>query len=360
MKQGKGFLYLLALLAWFGGLALGQTAPYTRTVIVPGDQSDTVNGQALIDAMNNITTATAADPWLIKLEPGVYDLDSRTLDLKSHIDIEGSGRKTTKIVSDAPYVYTQGVGYGATLRADDVVVELRDLTIENDSSASGAGLVGSGDGLCFLRVNFEVHVPGSAYGFNLYDTIRATDVAVDISGSYLVGGTAYASGVNPNETRVRGLRVKAVSTGGGRALYFSGKGSLDDIEVDFEGNDGYLTGLELTFGLFYLTNSRISIVGNKGASNAVALLNFLCELVVRDSVIESTDQAIENNGYHGTSYMLIEGSAVSGELAIQAFSAETRVGGSRIEGTINIGSFSTIACITCYDGSMSALNSTCQ
>jgi hypothetical protein len=57
------------------------------------------NGTALLNALNGITTASATNPYLLKVEPGIYDLGTGTLTMKQFVDVEGSGQRITTISS---------------------------------------------------------------------------------------------------------------------------------------------------------------------------------------------------------------------------------------------------------------------
>jgi hypothetical protein len=71
---------------------------YKRTVVVSPVPNDAVaSGTALKNALNGITNASQTNPYLLKIEPGVYDLGSlqfSRLDMKSFVDVEGSGKKS--------------------------------------------------------------------------------------------------------------------------------------------------------------------------------------------------------------------------------------------------------------------------
>lgn len=66
---------------------------------VPGNH--TASGTALINAMSGITNASATKRYVIKPEPGIYDIGSTMLTQKDYVDLEGSGQQATVI---------QGVG----------------------------------------------------------------------------------------------------------------------------------------------------------------------------------------------------------------------------------------------------------
>ena len=101
-------------------------AAYKSTVVVSPVGTDTENGTALLAALSGITDASAANPYLLSIEPGTYDLGTATLQMKEHVDIQGSGKLNTTItsgVSDCNSI--NGTVNGANN------VELRFLTVSN-------------------------------------------------------------------------------------------------------------------------------------------------------------------------------------------------------------------------------------
>ena len=104
---------------------------YKRTVLVSpaGDGSDTLaNGTALRNALNGITDAFAGNPYLLKIEPGVYNLGTTGLTMKPYVDIEGSGEGVTTITSAAS-TFTDDSSSATLTGANNA--KLRFLTVEN-------------------------------------------------------------------------------------------------------------------------------------------------------------------------------------------------------------------------------------
>ena len=80
---------------------IGPTGPagYVRTVIVgpAGDGTNEVlNGDALKTALLGIS-GTATNPWLLKIEPGMYDVGSDGIVVPQYVHLEGSGQAITII-----------------------------------------------------------------------------------------------------------------------------------------------------------------------------------------------------------------------------------------------------------------------
>src|SRR5262249_50049593 len=57
--------------------------PRMRTVRPVGTQAQ--NGIALLSTLAGITTASSTSPWLLKLQPGIYDIGSSTLAMKPFV-----------------------------------------------------------------------------------------------------------------------------------------------------------------------------------------------------------------------------------------------------------------------------------
>jgi hypothetical protein len=97
---------------------------------VPGD--GTASGTRLINALAGITDASATKHYVVKVEPGIYDVGATMLEMKPYVDIEGSGQQATVI---------QGVGTTDTTATMATVkgassAELRDLQVRSTGSAS--------------------------------------------------------------------------------------------------------------------------------------------------------------------------------------------------------------------------------
>jgi hypothetical protein len=112
-----------------------QTGWYARTVIVSPLGSPTENGTRLMDAMAGITAAGSTNPFLIKLEPGVYDIGANTLTVKDYVQMEGSGEGITTVRGN-PVSSFQGSPNGVVACGN--YTELRWLTVENYGGSGDA------------------------------------------------------------------------------------------------------------------------------------------------------------------------------------------------------------------------------
>ena len=107
---------------------------FDRTVVVGGSGTDAENGTALIEALDLVATATAADPWLIQVEPGVFDLGDEELALNPYVSLRGSGIGVTTIV-------------GSSIVTGHHTIELQggnmlsNLSVSDSSAGSSTGAV---------------------------------------------------------------------------------------------------------------------------------------------------------------------------------------------------------------------------
>lgn len=107
-------------------LSNAESSPgYVRTIIVSPADTPTDSGQALISAVNSIPDPNEGRVFLVKIEPGVYDLGTDSFKMREYVDIEGSGQNATIITSTAFDNWDTG-----TIVAVNNA-ELRNLTVEN-------------------------------------------------------------------------------------------------------------------------------------------------------------------------------------------------------------------------------------
>jgi hypothetical protein len=99
----------------------GPPGNFARIRVVPPGDTPLIGGENLRNALQSIVKVSAEEPWLLFLEPGVYDLGEQGLRMRSFIHIQGSGQGLTTVRSRAP---------GATLVAVENT-ELSALTVEH-------------------------------------------------------------------------------------------------------------------------------------------------------------------------------------------------------------------------------------
>jgi hypothetical protein len=110
--------------------ALFAKTIYRQTVVVKPAGAPTENGVSLIGALAAITDASADKRYLLKLEPGFYDVGNLSLVMKEYVDIEGSGMDATVILGTGSSSADDGTVWGA----DNA--ELRFLTVRNEGDSA--------------------------------------------------------------------------------------------------------------------------------------------------------------------------------------------------------------------------------
>lgn len=168
---------------------------YVRTVVVspvPGD--DAASGQALLDAVAGISDNGAANPYVVKIEPGVYDIGSTQLSMKPFVDIEGSGQNATYIVSSHGGA---SVSFDAAAVVGAADAELRQLTIQNTASAViAAGFFGASQRARVANVTITT-TGGSDISFGILassgSVLTVSDATVTANSA---GGAADAIGMS--------------------------------------------------------------------------------------------------------------------------------------------------------------------
>ncbi len=218
---------------------------YERTVVVSPVGTPQQNGTALKNAMDGITDASATNPYLLKIEPGVYDVGnpSTPLQMKPYVDVEGSGERVTKITATGSSQNGTVVGAANS--------ELRFLTAENTGGTSGDS--------SFVRAisttadPFRVkHVTATATASG--GTITTIGVFIDggtatlsqatISASGPSGGGNFSNGVFVSDGGVATLSEVTVSASGGgdgsRGLGNSGEAEVRNSRLE-GGNNTIVT-----------------------------------------------------------------------------------------------------------------------
>jgi hypothetical protein len=230
-----------------------SAAGFVRTVVVspvPGDAA--ASGTALLNALAGITDASVTNPYLVKIEPGVFDLGNSTLTTKLYVDVEGSGRLVTTITS------------GAALTIDDSAsVELRSLTLLNKALTSSPAVIGANGG-----------------------NVRLRDALVSINGGSTSSTGIYAPGGNSGAT-LRDVQVTASGPGSVIGIFVH-IGDLRNVTVGVSGgtaNQGVVSNLELI-----LSDSTVTALGS--ASDGVFAVSGPARIT--NSTIQGANSSLRN------------------------------------------------------------------
>jgi hypothetical protein len=230
----------------------GMKAVYARTWIVsPVPLDPAASGQRLLQAFS-VITANASTTWLVKLEPGVYDLGGQSLPLEPYVDLEGSGVDVT---------YLQSTRNGAIVIGADRS-ELRSLTVRNQggvttavgvalgsmharitdvaidvTGTSATGVQNAGDDTVLRRLDIIAHglAGGSSTGISIAGDARVSDVEIFASGGAVSSGVVATSGIS----RLDRLNISATGTSShGVAVETGARATLDTVDA-FTGSSSF-------------------------------------------------------------------------------------------------------------------------
>ncbi len=145
-----------------------------RTVFVGGGASEEANGQALLDAVEFVNThfPSAVDPWLIKLEPGIYDVGASDVFIGNGVSLAGSGEGVTRITGSAVVISVQSDSASIA----DLTSETTGIGFESEAlEVNGTLLVTDSR---FVGVASTIDIDGGTVTFDgvTFDTPGANDI----------------------------------------------------------------------------------------------------------------------------------------------------------------------------------------
>jgi len=279
-----------------------------------------------VAAVNSITDASATNPYLVVIGPGVYTI-TQTLQMKEYVDIVGSGENVTRL--------TGGISSGTQSATSAIIsgannATLSSLTVEN--TGGGSNSIGFFNGsaspmVCSVTVkasggdrNYGVH--------NYYSSPTMTDVIATAS-----GGT-YNFGVYNENSSPTMTDVTATASGG---TYSYGVYHLYSSSSTMIGGTATASGGTNNHGVSNWYSSPTMIRGTaraSGGTSSVGVMNYMSSIKISRSTIQGDTECLI--GYSGSS---------------------TTVSQSTLIGTVdNSGN----KCVACDNGSGTALGADCK
>ena len=230
----KKLLVLLALATLPAPVSVAD-----QTVVVCPVVGDRLaSGQALLDAIAGITDAAWGKRYLLKIEPGVYDLGANPLLMKPFVDVEGSGRNVTLIRGDGRpngSTPTFGVIHGS----DNA--ELRDLSVHALGGSPGqeTAIAIFNEGATSFR-NIQISVSGgtSCWGVR---SLASTPAIKDLN--IWVNCSGYNSGITSRHTSQPRIEDTVIRSLG--ASYETGNVG---VFIDAEAVPSLFRGVDITVG----------------------------------------------------------------------------------------------------------------
>ena len=293
----------------------------------PADESQ--NGPNLRAALAGITDNGPTRPYLVKIEPGIYDLGSEPLDLKPYVDVEGSGELATTISSTAALPATLVAADNSELRflsvrgTDTVALYL------NGVSPRYTHVTATSSGGAF---NYPIEITGGAPLLSNVTTVGTG--GAQAAGLVNFGGGSNVTAVNSSFT---GSGASSVNVG---LLSYGGSDNISSTVLTASGG-AFAVALRVYNGTHSLTNVTASGSGAPEAYGVFSGYKFNTPTVtVHQSRLSGTTNSVYAFG----------GGAAGGT---------ARIGASQLSGPTQALDPSVVTCAASYNGSFAPLSSTC-
>jgi len=304
-----------------------------RTIVVSPGATEVASGTALAaaiqDFVTNATKASATNRWLIKLEPGIYDVAATGINTVPFVDIEGSGESNTTIKGTVTTLTTDEdveiskmtvtcAGTNCTaVQNEDASPTFTNVTISATGLTSLSWAFGSTAGNPYLRDVTVVASGVDAQAIWLDDGIPfLRNVDAYATGSFTNAGPSAMVALEAAPTIVDSSLTAVANPANSLAAAVYVHGETSTASPDFD-DVAIFAGGTAAVGFF--------------ATSAVAL-----DIFVQDSTIKGGDFGVQ----------------LDDDAAITMFTANTMIAGGFDVGTNDA---NTLVCVGNYDDGFYAL-----
>jgi hypothetical protein len=312
-------------------LPVGRNAPsgFTHTIIVSPNADSVEAGRVLRQAVDAIVDASASNPYLVKVEPGVYDLQANSLFMRPHVDVEGSGEGVTTITSSL------GTGSGTVVGANNS--ELRYVTVKNTGEPNQQ----------VVAIFTETTSP------------RLSHVTA------IAGGGSENYGIHTSNGNPVLTHVTSTATGGGQSFGLANYNSVMTVlDSTFSAADaaGFNAGYVTTFGgTNRITSSTITA---SGGAIAIGMRAYNGTHTLANTTVSASGNGETTGVYIGqkssTPTMNILQSRISGGThSIYSIGGSLKVGASQLTGPAGTFDIGTMICANSFDGAYNPLGAGC-
>lgn len=319
-----------------------------RTLIVSPNGTPTQNGTALLDAMTAIsnTSPSASNPWLLKLEPGNYDVGGSLLVLKPYVDLEGSGQDSTTISSTVTNT-GNSPNQGALVVASNSEVRFLSLAVNSASTNISVGILVNG-GVVNARLSYlSINAAGGNFNYavlNYGGNILIQDSSLNATNS--AHGAFVIYNTNGATLKVQDSVLNGAGIYSSYAIYNS-KNNTTSVQ-----------------------NSTLNVsAGNGNSILSAAIYNTESTTTVYNSVLKSANSGTGSSGSFGVwnstngvitirnSYL--KSSAGQSSYGLLNAGGTAKVAASQLSGSSGNINGSGIICVASYNGNFSPLNTSC-
>jgi hypothetical protein len=303
---------------------------YTHTLIVSPNPDPVQAGRTLREVVSGITDPSASNAYLVKIEPGIYDLEADSLFMRPYVDIEGSGEGVTTITSAI------ATGSGTVVGANNS--ELRYLTVKNTGGANQQ----------VVAIFTETTSP------------RFSHVTAIASG----GSENY--GIHTSNGTIVLSNVTSSASGGGQSFGVANYNSVMTVlNSTFSAADAanFNAGLVTTYGGSNRVNS--STITASGGAIAIGMRAYNGSHTLTDTTVSATGSGQSTGVYIGqkssTPTMNILQSRVSGQTnSVYSIGGPLKIGASQLTGPAGTFDIGTMICVASFDGAYNPLGPNCN
>jgi hypothetical protein len=292
----------------------------------------TASGTALLNAYAAVTTATAAFPVVIKIQPGTYNVGSSPFALsKANVNLQGWGRDITII---------EGSGFTVLQMTADA--RISDLTVTN-VGATGFGVVEgiqveSGHvelaGLHVIATNASAVVTGVDIIFSANGRMTDTLVETTATANWTQGIEVIST--DPSTFEMTDVDIKAVGAPSTRGLNLGSSIRMNNVHVDS-------------------TDGGVEVIATGSTPPVISIGNSRIEGATRVG-LETTS--------NGTSTITVQGSVVGGSVDSIVLSnlstATVGVADSLISNAVTSFAPNTLSCVGTFNAAFLPLGPACQ
>lgn len=162
-----------------------------------------------VEAINSILDASAINPYLIQIGPGVYELGTRQIVMKEWVTIQGSGQDATKItglVSSG----SEGPMSAIVVGSDDAAIS--NMTIENAGGTVSIAIYNFHASPRIEQVNAIASGTSSAYG--IYNSNDCSPIITNVIATASANSIASVGVLNFSNSSPSMTNVTASGSGG--------------------------------------------------------------------------------------------------------------------------------------------------
>ncbi len=242
-----------------------------------------------VSAIDSITDASASNPYIIVIAPGVYTLTTGLI-MQEYVDIAGSGENVTTLtgaVSTDVGDGTSAIVIGANNAA------LRDLNIENTGGSDySIGVYNNAASPELANVNISASGGPRSYGIrNKNSSPRMTNITVSTSGSM----SSYGVNNTSSSPKMTNVTVSAIGVVSAFTIGVHNTSSSPDMTNVIASASGGTN----NYGV-YNNNSSPDITSlttsASGGTNNYGLGNFNSQPIVRGSYLDGSNYGVFNSG----------------------------------------------------------------